>query len=277
MRLRIYEAKTILRRPLVWYGRVRHANVDEATKFQLEHNQYRRVAWKAMAAKSIDRQVFHREDLDASSVVLDVGAFQGRGAEDLYGLYGCKVYAFEPAPQFYRDLEARFAHNADVMTLPYGLGAADATMTMQLAGPGSTVHDGGRPDTGTVEVEIRDIARVLDDLGLDRIDLMKINIEGGEYDLLERMAEADLIPRVRYFLIQFHEWYGNANVRRWRIRRQLRASHTEVWNYPWMFELWCAKDEPHPQLELTRDQRKQIVAELRAEAAARDAAATESR
>jgi hypothetical protein len=91
------------------------------------------------------------------------------------------------------------------------------------------------------------------------------------------MAEADLIPRVRYFLIQFHEWYGNANVRRWRIRRQLRASHTEVWNYPWMFELWCAKDEPHPQLELTRDQRKQIVAELRAEAAARDAAATESR
>ena len=91
---------------------------------------------------------------------------------------------------------------------------------------------------------MRDIPRVLDELGLDRIDLMKINIEGGEYDLLERMAEADLIRRVRYFLIQFHEWYGNANVRRWRIRRQLRASHTEVWNYPWMFELGARRTSP---------------------------------
>ena len=79
------------------------------------------------------------------------------------------------------------------------------------------------PTVRTTEVQIRDVAAVLDELGHTRIDYMKINIEGAEYDLLERMFETGWAHRVRYFLIQFHEWYGNAaHLRRWRIQRRLR-------------------------------------------------------
>lgn len=39
---------------------------------------------------------------------------------------------------------------------------------------------------------------------IDDIGLMKINIEGGEYELLERMIELGIINKVKDIQIQFH-------------------------------------------------------------------------
>jgi FkbM family methyltransferase len=198
--------------------------------------------------------------------VIDVGAFCGEGTEDIFELYGCQVYAFEPCPSFYRELEARFSDNPRVVTMPIGLGSADAVSPMQLMGPGSTVGGESDDEIASVDVSIRDVAAVLEELGLERIDLMEINIEGAEYDLLEQLIETGWSGRVRYLLIQFHEWYPCAHIRRWRIRRKLRATHDQVWNHPWIFELWCSKALPHPapptysKAELDR-----IRAELRAQ------------
>jgi FkbM family methyltransferase len=146
----------------------------------------------------------------------------------------------------YPELEARFSDNHHVVTLPFGLGSADRVMSLQLKGLGSTVHGESDAAVNSVDVQIRDVAVVLEELGLERIDYMKINIEGAEYDLLERLIDTGWNHRVRYLLIQFHEWYPRAHIRRWRIRRKLRATHDQVWNYPWIYELWCAKDQPHP-------------------------------
>ena len=135
----IYEAKRLLRKPLIWYGRRRHAGASEGEKWRLEHNAYRRVAMKAAGNVSIDPHFFYRADLDSSSIAIDIGAFRGHVAEQLYELYGCRLYAFEPSPQFYPELESRFVDNPKVETRPYGLGSTDATMSMQLIGLGSTV------------------------------------------------------------------------------------------------------------------------------------------
>jgi len=268
----IYELKRLLRTPLIWYGRRRHAGVSEDERWRLEHNAYRRVGREVMANNAADPHFFHRADLDASSVVIDVGAFRGIVAKDLFELYGCRIYAFEPSPQFYPDLEQRFTDNPKVTTLPYGLGATDATMSMQLLGLGSTVFGEADPEVPTADVEIRDVADVLDELGHAEIDYMKINIEGAEYDLLERLMATGWHHHVRYFLIQFHEWYGNAHLRRWRIRRRLRTTHEQVWNYPWIYELWCAKDRPHPEApKFTKEEMAQIRRELKAQREADEA------
>lgn len=263
MRFGIYQAIRLARTPLVWIGRRRYADVPPSVRERLEHNAYRRTSLEAMATLAADPHHYHRGDLDASATVLDVGAFRGAGAAQIAELYGCRVLAFEPNPDYYADLEARFADDPRVETLPYGLGASDAVLPMQKLGPGSTVYGEPDPDAATVDVQIRDVAAVFDELGLDRVDLMKLNIEGAEYDLLERMFAAGLHDRVRYLLIQFHEWYPRAHLRRWRIRRRLRRTHEQVWCFPWIFELWCSRSDPHPPPPTYSDEEMaEIVAAL---------------
>lgn len=264
----LYQAKRVLRAPAIWYGRRRFADAPPSVRWRLEHVAYRRSSRQAWASIGADPMHLYRADLDASSVVVDVGAYTGEVAADIRDLYGCRVCAFEPAPQFYDQLARRFEDDPQVSTFPYGVGAADATLPLALAGQGSTVH--GAPDEGaeTVDVQIRDVDAALTDLGVDRIDFLKMNIEGAEYDVLERLFETGWNERIRYLLIQFHEWYPRADRRRWTSRRRLRATHDQVWSYPWVYELWCAKDQPHPPPPYTRAEMAQIRRELAEQRAA---------
>jgi FkbM family methyltransferase len=243
----IYEAKRLLRTPLIWYSRRKHADEPDEVKWRLEHNAYRKASFQLMGAQAVDPHYLHRADLDADAVVIDIGAFRGIVAEEFLELYGCRIHAYEPNPQFFDDLDGRFAEEPRVTVHRYGLGGADATLQMEQRGLGSTVYGTNDDATvPTVDVKIRDIAGELDELGLDRLDYVKINIEGAEYDLLERMLDTGWVERTRYLLIQFHEWYPSPHLRRWKIRRRLRATHDQVWNYPWIYELWCSKDQPPP-------------------------------
>ncbi|MGH8977302.1 MAG: FkbM family methyltransferase, partial [Acidimicrobiia bacterium] len=70
------------------------------------------------------------------------------------------------------------------------------------------------------------------------VDLCKVNIEGGEYDLFDRLIETVWLARIRILLIQFHEWHPNAYARRRAIRRAFSRTHDEVWDYPFVWEMW---------------------------------------
>ena len=113
-------------------------------------------------------------------------------------------------------------------------------VSLALEGPGSTIF--AKP--GTVEngrrAQIRDVVGVLDELRRrPTIDLCKVNIEGGEYDLFDRLIEADWIsphpdpldpvPRVA------PERLRAAAVR--SVGRFART-HDEVWDYPFVWEMW---------------------------------------
>jgi hypothetical protein len=67
---------------------------------------------------------------------------------------------------------------------------------------------------------------------------MKINIEGGEYELLSRMAETGLMPKVDTYLIQFHEWMRGSHSMRREIRRELAKTHRPTWDYRFIWERW---------------------------------------
>ena len=62
---------------------------------------------------------------------------------------------------------------------------------MAIGGLGSSVFIDPEAEHmfGEAEIELRDIDQVLSSLSIDRIDLIKINIEGGEYELIDRLRE----------------------------------------------------------------------------------------
>jgi FkbM family methyltransferase len=212
----------------------------------LTHAGYSKAMWDFLSVAGIDADFLYREDLRSDSVVLDVGSYTGETVDRFLALYGCRIHAFEPHPGQVARLRERFANEATVTVHEVGLGGCDREMELVSAGPGSTLYPGHAAGSGTSRVEIRDVVAMIDELGLERIDLLKLNIEGAEFDLLDRLLRAGRARQVRYLLVQFHEWHPHAYRRRLQIRRALRATHDEVWNFPWVWELWCLRSEPHP-------------------------------
>jgi FkbM family methyltransferase len=217
--------------------RRRSTDLDEYARALLEAQYYRPAMYEFMAATAADPDLLVEADLDERSTVLDVGAYVGEWSEEIADRYGSTIFAFEPNPRAFRRLEARFRERPNVMCFEYGLAGADARAALALDGPGSTIDD--RPGSfGSTEVQLRDVAAVIEELGLPQIDLCKMNIEGGEYDVFDRLIGTGLIARMRIVSVQFHEWHPHAYRRRRAIRRRLRRTHEEVWNHPFIWELW---------------------------------------
>jgi FkbM family methyltransferase len=176
-------------------------------------------------------------DLDETSVVVDAGAFVGEWSTRIAERYGSQVYAFEPNPQAIPQLEAAVAAHGSVHMFACGLGAEDGTAQLSLDGPGASIY-GPPSGPARVAVAIRDAPALFDELGIPRIDLLKVNIEGGEFDLLDRLIETGWLDRIGAVSVQFHEWHPGAHRRRRTIRRALGRTHEEMWCYPWVWELW---------------------------------------
>jgi hypothetical protein len=64
-----------------------------------------------------------------------------------------------------------------------------------------------------------------------RINLLKINIEGGEFDLLDRILETGIIHYIDNLQIQFHHFVANAEERRRSIRKRLGVTHRLTYDY----------------------------------------------
>jgi FkbM family methyltransferase len=238
VRISLYTLKRALLSPRTAYMRRRERkNLDQFERSMLELFYYSRAMSDMRRAMEEKPDLLVDAELDERSVVLDVGAYHGEWSETIATRYGATIYAFEPDPTSLPQAVARLAARRAVTVLDYGLGGTDRTAVLALAGPGSSIFASHAP-LGTSSVRIRDAVAVLAELGLEHIDLLKVNIEGGEYDLLERLIGAGWLPRIRQVMVQFHEWHPKAYRRRRRIRSALRRTHREVWCYPWVWELW---------------------------------------
>lgn len=180
---------------------------------------------------------------DHRSVVIDVGGETGVWSMQIYEKYAPQLKIYEPNPHSVKVLQERFKDkHAEIF--PFGLGASDHTCLLSNDGMGSSVFKTSRnyQESEKIEVRIRDVRDVFDELDLPEVDLMKINIEGGEYELLPRMIETDLIRRIKVIRIQFHDWIPNAFAMRRKIVKQLKKTHDVEWSYPMVWESWVRRD-----------------------------------
>ena len=231
-----YRLKRLVVSPRTAYLRRRYRDADPVAKAMLEAMGYRRSMFDFMAATAADPEILTTFDIDETSSVVDAGAFDGVWSGRIADRYGSSIHAFEPAPPAITAME-RVLAGKPVTVHSMALGASDTHATLMLGGPGSWIGTGDVVG-GSVDVEVRDVAAVFDELGLDEIDLLKLNVEGSEFDILDRLEETAWLPRIRILLIQFHEWHPAATRRRRAARRALRRSHTETWTYPWIWETW---------------------------------------
>lgn len=176
-------------------------------------------------------------DLKPGSTVLDVGGYHGDFADAMQRKHRCAVYLFEPVGDFFRICERRFSACPQVQCFEYGL--SDTDEEMFIARDDDASSTARRHDTHLREkIQLRDVAAALHDIGIAHVDLLKINIEGGEYDVLPRLIETGWIENIRFLQIQFHDFVPDATDKRKAIRAQLARTHAQQWNYPFVWESW---------------------------------------
>jgi FkbM family methyltransferase len=166
-------------------------------------------------------------DLKPESIVIDLGAYQGEWATEIYKRYGSHIIAVEPT-EYIRDFKYGFIINK-------AAGTHDGKISF-----GGRAYYSSTFETGDHEYECFDINEVLGQF--NEIVLLKINIEGAEYDLLHHIIGAGLHTRIKNIQVQFHQIAG-VPYERWykEIAAKLSETHSLTWHYPFCWENWQLK------------------------------------
>ncbi|MEK7594265.1 MAG: FkbM family methyltransferase [Patescibacteria group bacterium] len=183
-----------------------------------------------------DKKFRYSYNLNKNSVAYDMGGYKGEWAEKINKLYGCKVEVFEPVLKFVEILEKKFKDNPKVNIYPFGLEGRTYTERISLDLASSSTFKKGAKTEKIELVKASDfIPKSL------KIDLIKINIEGGEYELLEHLIKTGLIKNITDLQLQFHEFVPNGRKKRLKIQELLGKTHVMTYNYPFIWENWRRK------------------------------------
>jgi FkbM family methyltransferase len=206
----------------------------------------RREPWTAVFYEAFkrwkrDRMELRRvqfPSLGSTSVVFDFGGFEGNWTAMIRDRYGASVQVFEPHPTFARQLQKRFAGDAAVTVHPFALGAHWGILHLSDDGDASSSFRSG---TGGIRGEVRSVADFFADHPQDRLDVVKVNIEGGEYDLLPALIDSGVIDRIGVLQVQFHLFDPDDIGRRQQIRGMLARTHDCDLSYDFVWEQWSLR------------------------------------
>jgi FkbM family methyltransferase len=173
--------------------------------------------------------------LSAASVVLDVGGYEGNWAAQIRERHGCRVHVFEPVPAFAANIRARFAGDPGVTVHTCGLSDQTAAADIVLSKDGTSVH---KSVGEKVTIQLRRASDVIAELGLARVDLMKINIEGCEFELLTHLIDTGAVNKIENIQVQFHDFVPDAARRMEALHERLSATHRMTWHYRFVWENW---------------------------------------
>jgi len=200
----------------------------------------------ATHAKSHRNWVSHRGDetlrsdyqLNEDDIVFDVGGYRGDWAHEIHTKFGSTVHVFEPISRYCQCIAARFANVKNVHAHQFGLSAAEGSFSLGI------LDDSTSQFKTSVESEIcqlKSISSFMVENQIDKVALLKLNIEGGEYELLEHLLETRAIQRFENIQVQFHWFVPNARRRMAAIQEQLAKTHATTYQYPFVWENWTCE------------------------------------
>lgn len=180
--------------------------------------------------------------INENSLVFDVGGYLGDWTDIIVKKYNCNVFVFEPVVKFYDIIVERFKDNKKVSVFNFGLSNTTDTLTINSDNDSSSLHTKGNEYQLIKVVNINDFILTNN---LSKIDLIKINIEGEEYNLLEHILRCGTIKTFDNLLIQFHKYPADYAPRRSLIQSALKRTHKQTINYEMIFENWEFVNDKH--------------------------------
>ncbi len=206
----------------------------------LEHKYVLRnkflLAHKKWVSDNGDTTLRVNYNLTPESVVFDLGGYKGDFTDAIYNNYHCYIYVFEPVTSFYEFIVQRFQNNDRIKVFNFGLSDEDGAVNISLNADGSSCFINSNKQE---KIILRNIVSFLDKENIFEIDLMKINIEGGEFQVLPALIKSNWVKKINNVQVQFHKFIRNAIQKRDEIRSHLQKTHTLTYDYWFIWENWA--------------------------------------
>ena len=147
----------------------------------------------------------------AKPIIFDVGANKGYYAQCLFAEFGeeMELRCFEPARQSFLNLSETLTAIPPATPVQIGFGKVNEQIELHYNHEGSTIATlypvaDLNNQTQLDQKEVIDVRRIEDycrEEGIERIDFLKIDVEGAEYDVLEgcgKLLETGAIPYIQF-------------------------------------------------------------------------------
>ena len=170
--------------------------------------------------------------LDKQSIVYSVGIGEDISFDqDLIDTHGCSVFGFDPTPKSInwckqQDLPSGFS------LYEYGLGAKTEKVQFHLPKntdhvSGSIHHHDSLAESNSVEVSLRSFNDIALSLGHEKIDVLKMDIEGSEYDVIEGILSSAVV--IDQLAIELHErFFEDGQARSRQLVRAIKDAGYEL-------------------------------------------------
>ncbi|HEV7264347.1 MAG TPA: FkbM family methyltransferase [Falsiroseomonas sp.] len=154
--------------------------------------------WSAFQDERYDRQLYDRtlpgmRPWTSSDIVFDIGANDGRTALRLIRHLPAqpRIFSFEPVGSTYQTLVERTSSHPNVRCFQLGMGAEAGPKTMYLhdISAMNSVNPESNPDWGrrgrTETIQITTLDRFTSEQHIEKIHLLKIDVEGHDLEVLQ--------------------------------------------------------------------------------------------
>lgn len=175
--------------------------------------------------------------LNKDSCIFEVGGYTWVFTDEAIQKFDCSFYIFEPIQQYYDILVEKYKDNKKVKVFQFWLWNKNTKLEMWLSNDGTSAFKAGVTET----VEIKQFSQFIEENWIKNIDLISINIEGGEYDLIEDMVSSNAVSMMHYIQVQFHDFVENAeSLRNDRVAKILNT-HNRMYSFPFVWEAFELK------------------------------------
>ncbi|AMV21489.1 Methyltransferase domain protein [Planctomyces sp. SH-PL14] len=204
-------------------------------RFRNRFKVQRRVAWEF---------INYIRTLPKGALIIDCGANVGQ-VTAAFVKQGCEVHAFEPDPYAIEKFESKFAGHPQVHLHKAAVGTEPGELMLFRTERFET-----RPERATIESSLvrRDIhtsgnavsVQVIDLIAfirqLDRrVDVLKVDIEGAEVDLVNRLIDEGLHREISAIYVETHERFSDDLAQRTQaLRDRVRREGIRNVNLDWV-------------------------------------------
>jgi len=194
---------------------------------------------EAFCAADKEKNIRMTYPLDSDSIVMDVGAYDGAWAREMHKRYSCTVYCFEPVQSCFAKLNKNVGHIEKIHLLNVGLKNKTGFTDIYVDGDASSLYNIPKGPYTLENIQVMSAVEAMEEF--NKVALLKMNIEGDEYEVLDALIEADMIKRFDHIQIQFHRDIPDYIARRDKIAEHFKKTHKRDWNYDFVWESWSRK------------------------------------
>lgn len=168
-------------------------------------------------------------EIGKDDVVVDIGANIG-GYAVLAAKSGAKVFAYEPVPETYQLLSKNIAINNchTIKSYNVALGSKKGELILNVDSQAAGLDSIYQTFLSSEKIKVPsiDLHEIFVQNRLKRIDVLKIDVEGAEYDILLNSSQADL-QKIRTIIIEYHDFLDHGH-NKGELKRVLQLSGFKV-------------------------------------------------